>query len=55
MSGFSRMAGRLAGLIMAVGIAMPAFAQKVTLDVFYAQPSFARYHEPIAQALRSVA
>jgi multiple sugar transport system substrate-binding protein len=25
-------------------------AQGVTLDVYYAQPSFARYHEPIAQA-----
>ena len=27
-----------------------ACAQGVTLDVYYAQPSFARYHEPIAQA-----
>jgi len=50
MSGFSRITSRLAGLIVAVGIAMPALAQKVTLDVLYAQPSFARYHEPIAQA-----
>ena len=28
----------------------PARAQKVTLDVLYAQPAFAKYHEPIAQA-----
>jgi multiple sugar transport system substrate-binding protein len=27
-----------------------AWAQKVTLDVLYAQPAFAKYHEPIAQA-----
>jgi multiple sugar transport system substrate-binding protein len=50
MSRFSSIAGRLAGLVMAIGIALPAVAQKVTLDVLYAQPSFARYHEPIAQA-----
>lgn len=31
-------------------IAMPVAAQKVTLDVLYAQPGFAKYHEPIAQA-----
>jgi multiple sugar transport system substrate-binding protein len=30
--------------------AVPAFAQKVTLDVLYAQPGFAKYHVPIAQA-----
>lgn len=28
----------------------PASAQKVTLDVLYAQPGFAKYHEPISQA-----
>jgi multiple sugar transport system substrate-binding protein len=28
----------------------PASAEKVTLDVLYAQPGFAKYHEPIAQA-----
>ena len=28
----------------------PARAEKVTLDVLYAQPAFAKYHEPIAQA-----
>lgn len=33
--------------LVATGV---AFAQGVTLDVYYAQPSFARYHEPIAQA-----
>jgi multiple sugar transport system substrate-binding protein len=27
----------------------PVLAQQVTLDVFYSQPSFAKYHEPIAQ------
>ncbi|MCC6197106.1 MAG: ABC transporter substrate-binding protein [Burkholderiales bacterium] len=38
-------AGAAAALVTA-----PAAAQKVTLDVLYAQPGFARYHEPIAQA-----
>jgi multiple sugar transport system substrate-binding protein len=33
-----------------LGVAAPASAQKVTLDVLYAQPGFAKYHEPIAQA-----
>ena len=33
--------------LVATGVAS---AQGVTLDVYYAQPSFARYHEPIAQA-----
>ena len=33
-----------------LGIAAPACAQKVTLDVLYAQPGFAKYHEPIAEA-----
>jgi multiple sugar transport system substrate-binding protein len=28
----------------------PAHAQKVVLDILYAQPAFAKYHEPIAQA-----
>jgi multiple sugar transport system substrate-binding protein len=28
----------------------PAWGQQVTLDVLYAQPGFARYHVPIAQA-----
>jgi multiple sugar transport system substrate-binding protein len=36
-------------LVAGAGIAA-AQAQPVTLDVFYAQPSFAKYHEPIAQA-----
>ena len=51
MGGFSRMRSGLAGLVLAAGIATgPAMAQKVALDVFYAQPSFAKYHEPIAEA-----
>ena len=47
------MTGGLAAVIVAAGMAVqanPAFAQPVTLDVFYAQPSFAKFHEPIAQA-----
>jgi len=35
---------------LAAVLAAPAAAQKVTLDVLYAQPGFAKYHEPIAQA-----
>ena len=38
MSGVWRVTSRLAGFIVAAGIAMPALAQKVTLDVLYAQP-----------------
>jgi multiple sugar transport system substrate-binding protein len=38
-------AGVFAGLA-----AGAAWGQKVTLDVLYAQPGFAKYHEPIAQA-----
>jgi multiple sugar transport system substrate-binding protein len=37
-------------MALALGSAGPALAQKVTLDVLYAQPGFAKYHEPIAQA-----
>jgi multiple sugar transport system substrate-binding protein len=36
--------------VVALGVAGAACAQKVTLDVLYAQPGFAKYHEPIAQA-----
>jgi multiple sugar transport system substrate-binding protein len=36
--------------LVALGVAAPSHAQKVTLDVLYAQPGFAKYHEPIAQA-----
>ena len=36
--------------LLAIGGATAASAQKVTLDVLYAQPGFAKYHEPIAQA-----
>jgi len=53
MGCFSKMTGGLAAVIVAAGMAVqanPAFAQPVTLDVFYAQPSFAKFHEPIAQA-----
>lgn len=50
MKRFPRTTRGAAAAIVAVAIAMPAFAQKVTLDVFYSQPSFAKYHEPIAQA-----
>ncbi|MEP7062977.1 MAG: ABC transporter substrate-binding protein [Betaproteobacteria bacterium] len=51
MGSFARMKGVLAGMFVAACVAAnPAYAQKVALDVFYAQPSFAKYHEPIAQA-----
>ena len=51
MGCYSRIKGTLAGTILAAAIAVnPAFAEPVTLDVFYAQPSFAKFHEPIAQA-----
>jgi len=39
----------VASIALVLAIA-PAAAQKVTLDVLYAQPAFAKYHEPIAQA-----
>lgn len=39
----------LAGMLSALALP-PAWAQKVALDVLYAQPAFAKYHEPIAQA-----
>jgi multiple sugar transport system substrate-binding protein len=38
-----------AGMLAAL-VASSAWAQKVTLDVLYAQPGFAKYHEPISQA-----
>jgi multiple sugar transport system substrate-binding protein len=45
------LAGRLAAILALTSMtAAGASAQKVTLDVLYAQPSFAKYHEPIAQA-----
>jgi len=48
---FRRMTAGVAVLLAAAGIAVTqAQAQPVTLDVYYAQPSFAKYHEPIAQA-----
>jgi multiple sugar transport system substrate-binding protein len=42
--------GTAATALVALGVAGTACAQKVTLDVLYAQPGFAKYHEPIAQA-----
>jgi len=36
-------------IVLAGVIAMPARAQQVTLDVLYAFPAFAKFHEPIAQ------
>ncbi len=39
-----------AAMALCTVAATPAAAQKVTLDVLYAQPGFAKYHEPIAEA-----
>ena len=50
MSSFSRIARTFACALAAGITTAPALAQPVTLDVFYSQPSFAKYHEPIAQA-----
>ena len=47
---WKRVAGMAATGLVALALAAPAAAQKVTLDVLYAQPGFAKYHEPIAQA-----
>lgn len=33
-----------------LGLAAPALAEQVTLESFYANPAFARFHEPIAAA-----
>ena len=50
MGQFSKITGAIAGMSLAACLwASPATAQKVTLDVLYAQPSFAKFHEPIAQ------
>ncbi|MBM0205431.1 hypothetical protein JNW90_22165 [Micromonospora sp. STR1s_5] len=47
----SKFIAALPALGMAIHLsAAPAVAQDVTLDVLYAQPGFAKYHEPIAQA-----
>jgi multiple sugar transport system substrate-binding protein len=45
---------KVTGAVPAVGLALllsgtAALAQAVTLDVLYAQPGFAKYHEPIAK------
>jgi multiple sugar transport system substrate-binding protein len=50
MRRFSRMRFGLAAAVVTIALATPAAAQKVTLDVLYAQPGFAKYHEPIAEA-----
>lgn len=47
---WKRVAGAAATGVLALGVATSAWAQKVTLDVLYAQPGFAKYHEPISQA-----
>jgi len=38
-------AGAAATALMGLGMAGAAWGQKVTLDVLYAQPGFAKYHE----------
>ena len=47
---WNRLARAAATASIALVMAAPASGQKVTLDVLYAQPGFAKYHEPIAQA-----
>ena len=47
IASFMTRGAAILALSMAAGAAL---AQKVTLDVLYAQPGFAKYHEPIAQA-----
>jgi multiple sugar transport system substrate-binding protein len=47
---WKRVAGAAATGVLALGVATSAWSQKVTLDVLYAQPGFAKYHEPISQA-----
>ena len=46
----TRLAVGLAPALLAMAAPTGARAEGVTLDVFYAQPSFARFHDPIAQA-----
>jgi multiple sugar transport system substrate-binding protein len=51
MSYVSKITAALPALGLALHLSVgPVAAQNVTLDVFYAQPGFAKYHEPIAQA-----
>ena len=50
MKPFRSLVAGAATAFVALGMAGPAWTQKVTLDVLYAQPGFAKYHEPIAQA-----
>ncbi len=51
MKSLARLMLPFAAVLLATFAAIDAArAQGITLDVYYAQPSFARYHEPIAQA-----
>ena len=47
---WKQLAAAAAAVSVALAAAGSASAQKVTLDVLYAQPGFAKYHEPISQA-----
>jgi multiple sugar transport system substrate-binding protein len=50
VSAFWSVVSRIVVAGVAAALAGGAFAERVTLDVLYAQPAFAKYHEPIAQA-----
>jgi len=51
MGHMSKFAGALSALGLALHlVSSPVGAQEVNLDVLYAQPGFAKYHEPVAQA-----
>ncbi|HSC22543.1 MAG TPA: ABC transporter substrate-binding protein [Casimicrobiaceae bacterium] len=50
MKWLTRLALGLAPALLAMAVSAGVRAEGVTLDVFYAQPSFARFHDPIAQA-----
>ncbi len=51
MGYMSKFTAALPALGLAAHLAVgPASAQDVNLDVLYAQPGFARYHDPVAQA-----
>jgi multiple sugar transport system substrate-binding protein len=45
----SRLSATLAGMVLAAGVTAPPLLAQTTLDVLYPQPSFAKFHEPIAQ------
>src|SRR3954463_12975116 len=51
MGYMSKITGALPALGLVLHVASsPVGAQEVNLDVLYAQPGFAKYHEPVAQA-----